>query len=76
MKHKINKISGYYEGPDGIFYDQKYDQIFELELAYAQCYRRGIGIVGNTYDYRVIQSKIHKTTIVCGLDNCIRLGDL
>ena len=41
MKHDMNKESGYYQGPDGVFYDFKHDKIFELIWGGREVYKNG-----------------------------------
>lgn len=76
MKHKMNKHSKYYEGPDGVFYDFKHDDIFELEYAGGEIYNIKIHkIVGKRYWIR--SCKCHKKQVgVTGMTNVIRLGEL
>ena len=78
-KHKMNKISGYYEGPAGVFYDFKHDKIFELIHCGAEILRRDVGIVGKFYQHnRSITDFKRKTdnTALTGMSNVIRLGEL
>lgn len=75
MKHKMNKISGYYEGKDGVFYDFTHDEIFVLEFE-SKIYRRDVGYVGNFYRlFDRTQPKHSPLTAVKGMKNVVRLGD-
>ena len=80
MKLEINPISGYYEGPDGVFYDFKHDEIFELEWDGAEVFRvNENNIVGRYYKHIQSLTDVHlkkHTTIVVGMGGVIRLGDL
>jgi hypothetical protein len=75
MKHKMNKISGYYEGPGGVFYDVKHDEIFILEFDGCQVWRRDVGVVGRFYKWVSRGVKDSKIAVI-GMDNVIRLGEL
>lgn len=75
-KHDMNENSGFYQGPDGVFYDSKHDQIFELEYECSRVFRKGVGFVGEFYKYRTCQSKPMSMIALEGLDYCVRLGDL
>lgn len=78
MKHDMNEKSGYYQGPDGVFYDSKHNEIFELEFEGARIYRKKHGVVGKAYRYR--HSKNRKRgnakVIFTGFENVIYLGEL
>jgi len=76
QKHDMNKVSGYYQGLDGVFYDMKHNVIFDLEYDAMKCFRKGVGIVGNMYVYRTCISKPQNRTIIVEMDYCIRLGEL
>lgn len=77
-KHKMNKISGYYEGPSGVFYDFKNDKIFELiwfgrEL---YSYKAEFGkIFVLALNEKHVEEKLDKT-MISGMSNVIRLGSI
>lgn len=73
---KMNKISGYYEGPPGAFYDAKHDEIFALEWDGSECYRMSIHKrVGKFFDYHV-RGATSRKTVVLGMDHVVYLGEL
>lgn len=77
--HDMNKESGYYQGPDGVFYDFKYDKIFELIWRGKEVYRKDVGIAGKIYVHAINQTDAKNRadkTVLTGMDNVIRLGDL
>lgn len=79
MKHKMNKISGYYEGPDGVFYNFKHDTIFQLEhtpIEIVRIINKRAVTVGKQYIHRPQISSSNKPVAITGLRYCIRLGDL
>lgn len=70
---RINKLSGYYEGPDGVFYDFKHNEIFELIYDGCEIYRKNVGIVGKRYKYKTTISRT-RNAVLTGMTNVIRLG--
>ena len=75
-EHKINPVSKYYEGMDGVFYDFKHDEFFVLEYYGCQVYRKTRKkIVGKFYKYFCKEYRRGKNNVVLtGMTNVIRLG--
>lgn len=82
VSHNMNEVSDYYQGEDGVFYDFKHDEIFELEFRGKEIGRivdRRFIIVGKYYAQYQSLTDIHRVTdrtAITGMDNVIRLGDL
>jgi hypothetical protein len=75
-KLELNKITGYYEGPSGAFYDFKHDEIFVLEWNGSEVYRMSIHkTVGKFYDYHV-KGATSRKTVMLGFDHVIYLGEV
>lgn len=70
----------YYDGPGGVFYDDRNDKIFTLTPRTEMIVKIREGsfaIVGRYYDYRSLTAKIKKTAITdLEAAGVIRLGDL
>lgn len=79
MKHQMNKISGYYEGPGGVFYNAKFNEIFELEYEGGKIVRivkKKAVTVGKFYRQKLEHGVSYAKVCVTGMQSCIRLGDL
>lgn len=75
MKLKMNKISGIYEGPPGVFYDVKYDEIFALEWDGCEIYRKNVGVVGRLFYYHR-KGETHRKIAMTGFEYTTYLGEL
>ncbi len=82
MKHNMNKMTGYYQGPPGVFYDRKHDEIFILTWDTNELHRRIKNkFVKTGRAYRHITDNRKKlygpcTTVMIGFDYIERLGEL
>jgi hypothetical protein len=69
-------MSKYWQGPAGVFYDEKQDLIFLLEWEGSRLYNFKKGKdIAPMFEYRA-RGIHHRKVAVTGMRNTIRLGDL
>jgi hypothetical protein len=75
-KEHINKKSGYYQGPSGVFYDARHDEIFTLQADGVELYNvPKKQFEGRFYDMTTPDG-LKKHVVVTGLDKTTFLGEL
>lgn len=74
----MKQIKRYYQGPTGVFYNPKFDYIFELAWTGKELCNRNGKIIGRIYQLNRSKedSKIKNEIAIVGMESAIRLGDL